>query len=67
MMTALVVYITVGLVLGALAAWAEIRGVLSERERADGHGTFKSPPYSAIGIGLFVAVFWPLSLIAMAT
>jgi hypothetical protein len=71
MTTALIVYIAVGLGLGTLASWAEIRLQRDARsnvlDRASGPGTFKSPVYPVIGIGLFVAVFWPLLLIGMAT
>jgi hypothetical protein len=65
-MIAIIVYIAVGLVLGGIAATIEIWDRPIDLERAVGRGTFKSPKYSSIGILVFVAVCWPLLLIAMA-
>jgi hypothetical protein len=66
MMIALFVYIAMGLVLGGVAAYVEVTDKPTDLECADGRGTFKNPKYSAIGIGLFVAVFWPILLISVA-
>lgn len=66
MLIALIVYIAVGLALGGAAAYVEFTDEPIDLERADGRGTFKNPKYSALGIGLFVMVFWPLLLISVA-
>jgi hypothetical protein len=65
MTIALIVYIAGGIVFGGLAATFEIWDRPADLDRADGSGTFKSPRFDALWIGLFVAVCWPLLLIAV--
>lgn len=59
----LIVYVTVSVVLGGSVAAIVILTDSDEQPRADGRSTFLSPKVRAIGIGLFVAVVWPLLLI----
>lgn len=60
----IIVYVALSLVLGGVAATITIWMNSDEIPRAAGQGTFTSPKLTAIGIGLFVAVLWPLLLIS---
>lgn len=65
MTIAILIYVAVSLVLGGAAATIEIWSRPADLPCADGRGTFKAPPYSALWMGLFVMVLWPILLIVM--
>ena len=60
MTTVLLIYTGLSLLIGGCAATYEIWSTPTLLDRADGRGKFASPKSSAIGIGLFVAVVWPV-------
>ena len=59
----ILIYTIVSLVLGGIAATITIWIGPDVLPRANGRGTFLSPKVSAIGVGLFVTVLWPVLLI----
>jgi hypothetical protein len=61
--TAIIIYVTVSLVLGGLAATYEIWYRPADLPRADGKGTYPAPKVGPIGMFLFVATLWPILLI----
>lgn len=64
MKIAILIYVAVSLLLGAMVATFEVWSRPAELPRAEG-GTFPSPPHGALAIGLFVTVFWPVLLIGV--
>ena len=66
MTTILFLYAALSLVLGGCAATYEIWSTPTMLDRADGRGKFSSPKSTvseALGIGLFVAVVWPVVVV----
>lgn len=62
----LLIYAALSLVLGGCAATYEIWSAPAMLDRADGRGKFPSPKSTtgeAIGIGLFVALVWPVVVV----
>ena len=64
MKIAILIYVAVSLLFGAIAATFEVWTRPVELPRATG-GTHPSPPFSALGVGLFVTLFWPVILIGV--
>jgi hypothetical protein len=62
-MEAILTYAAVSVVLGGIVAAIVIWTDPDVPPPADGRGAFLHPKIRAIGIGLFVAVVWPLLLI----
>ena len=62
-MTVFLIYAGLSLMIGGCAATYEIWSPPTMLDRADGRGKFPSPKSSAIGIGLFVAIVWPIVII----
>jgi hypothetical protein len=64
----IVVYVGLSLVLGGIAATAELSIQPTMLDRADGRGKFASPRAGigeALWLGVFVTVLWPYLLVAL--
>jgi hypothetical protein len=59
----MMIYMIISLLFGGIATTVE---VWSPRARGDGRGQHPAPDLSAIGMGIFVAIFWPLLALPIA-
>jgi len=62
----LYVYVGISIFFGGCAFALELWWIsmsIPLLERADGRGYFKSPAVSALALGLFAAIVWPLLLV----